>query len=185
MSEAHLYTNSLVSFEAYLLGEKAAEERHEFVDGQVIAMAGASESHEIVAGNMFVAIHQHLRGKGCRVFTGDMKLRIDLRRRELSYYPDIMVTCDPADAHALYKESPKVLIEVMSNYKTDHLEKLFVYQQIPSLEQYLVISQDADAHKAWLYQRATQWDQEDGAPDGVIELSALGFSMKLEDAYSR
>ena len=87
------------TFNEYLLWEEAQEERHEYLNGEVVAMAGASENHEIVAGNVFAEILMHLRGKGCRVFKGDMKLRFQAGSVDLSYYPDVMVVCDPADEH--------------------------------------------------------------------------------------
>jgi Uma2 family endonuclease len=175
---------SHLTFSDYLEEESAAEERHEYVDGKVFEMAGASEAHEIVAGNLFVAIHQHLKGHRCRVFKGDMKLKISLHRRDLVYYPDVMVTCDPEDSEPLFKESPKLLVEVMSDYKSDHVEKLFAYQQIPSLEQYLVVAQDPREKQAWLYQRVSGWDQEDGAPEGVIQLASIDFSIRLDEVYA-
>lgn len=183
MIEALQPAPEVISFGEYLEREKHAGERHEFVDGRMFAMAGASENHEIVAGNLFVSLHQHLAGDPCRVFKGDMKLKITLQERDLVYYPDIMITCDSADKEPLFKTSPKVLIEVMSDYKTDHVEKLFAYQQIPSLEEYLVLNQDPGRRQAWLYRRAKSWVQEEGAPDGVIELASVKFSMKLEEAY--
>ena len=183
MNEAIGHLKNRISFSEYLTGETVAEERHEYVDGKVFTMAGASENHEIVALNLASAIHQHLKGTGCRVFKGDMKLKIALHRRDLGYYPDIMVTCDPKDAHQHYKESPKLLIEIMSSYKTDHMEKLFAYQQIPTLEQYLIVNQDPDEKQAWLYQRSQAWDQEEGAPNGVIQLDSIDFSTPLEDLY--
>ena len=66
----------LVGAEDYLEGEKVAKVRHEFVAGQLFAMAGASEEHNLIAGNLFAALHAHLRGKGCRLFTFDMKVRL-------------------------------------------------------------------------------------------------------------
>ena len=183
MSGAVDHLKNGISFSEYVTGETVAEERHEYVGGKVFAMAGASENHEIVAGNLFAAIHQHMKGKGCRVFKGDMKLKIALHRRDLGYYPDIMVTCDSKDTDQNFKESPKLLIEVISNYRIDHVEKLFAYQQIPALEQYLVISQDPAEKQAWLYQRSQSWDQEEGTPNGVIQLDSLDFSVPLEDLY--
>jgi Uma2 family endonuclease len=183
MSEAARQLTNWISFAEYLEEEGNAEERHEYIDGKVFQMAGASERHEIVAGNLFVAIHQHLKGSQCRVFKGDMKVKVSLHRRDLVYYPDVMVTCDPADSQPLYKESPKLLIEVMSDYKADHVEKLFAYQQLPSLEQYLVVSQDPNEKQAWLYQRANDWDQEEGAPNGTIQLDSIDFSIALDEVY--
>lgn len=63
------------SFEEFLVWEEGQEERHEFINGWAVVMAGASDNHELVAGNLFAALHNHLRGKGCRVYKGDMKLR--------------------------------------------------------------------------------------------------------------
>ena len=134
MSGAVHHLKNWISFSEYATGETVAEERHEYVDGKGFAVAGAGENHEIVASNLFAAIHQHMKGKGCRVFKGDMKLKIALHRRDLGYYPDIMVTCDPKDTDQNFKTSPKLLIEVMSNYRIDHVKKLFAYQQIPALE---------------------------------------------------
>ncbi len=183
MSEALDQLEDWISFSEYLEGEKSAEERHEYVDGKVFAMAGASDDHETVAGALFSEIHQHLKGNPCRVFKGDMKLKIALHRRDLGYYPDVLVTCDPKDTHQQYKEFPKVIIEVMSNYKTDHLEKLFAYQQIPSLDQYVIVNQDPRSKEAWLYQRANGWEQEDGAPNGIIKIASIDFEIPLEEVY--
>ena len=79
-----------ISFENYLEGEKETEERHEYINGDVIAMAGASDDHELVAMNLAAEIHGHLRGKGCRVYKGDMKLRFQADQIDLTYYPDVM-----------------------------------------------------------------------------------------------
>ena len=183
MSEGIDIYSDFISFREYLEGEKVAEFRHEYADGKVFAMAGASEGHEIVAGGIFSAIYQHLKGSGCRAFKGDMKLKVSVQKRDLAYYPDIMVACDSADNHPMFKERPKLLIEVMSDYKADHLEKLFAYQQIESLEQYLVVSQDAEKQEAWLYERSGGWQQTEGAPDGVIKLTCIDFSISLSELY--
>ncbi len=185
MNEAIDYatTTGFISFEEYLEGEKIADERHEYVDGKVFGMAGASEGHEIMAGAMFVALHLHLKGTSCRAFKGDMKLKAAIQRREVAYYPDIIVACDPADRHPYFKERPKVLVEIMSDYKADNVEKLFVYQQIPSLEEYLVIDPNPANRQAWLYRRATGWQQENGAPAGTVKLASLDFETPLDGLY--
>lgn len=172
-----------MSFEEYLLWEEMQEERHEYVNGQVVAMAGASDPHELVAGNLFAYIHGHIRGKGCRVYKGDMKLRYRVGEVDLSYYPDVMVVCDPADAHSAYKERPKLLAEVMTRFKTDHFEKLFVYQQIESLEEYLVLSQDAEQPAAWVYRRADGWKMPEAIRSGDVALASLGLSLTLGELY--
>ena len=172
-----------MTFEEYLVWEEEQEERHEYVNGQVQAMAGASDSHELVAGNLAVAIHGHLRGKGCRVYKGGMKLRYRAGSIDLSYYPDVMVTCDPADSHPTYKERPKFLAEVMTRFKQDHFEKRFIYQQIGSLEEYLVVGQDAAEPAAWVYRRENGWTMPEPIVSGEIELASLGLRLSLEELY--
>jgi len=173
-----------VPVDDYLEGELRAEERHEYVGGRVVAMAGATEQHETVALNLAAAMLQHLRGKGCRVFKGDMKVRLNLNGMDLFYYPDIMVTCDPEDKQPLYKERPKIIVEVMTEYKSDHVEKLFAYQQIESLEEYLIVNHDPAHPKAWLYRRDREWTVAEGAPEGRIRLETIGFETPLEELYT-
>jgi len=171
------------SFEDYIDWEAEQEERHEFVNGSVVAMAGASDAHELVAGNLFAFIHAHVRGKGCRVYKGDMKLRYRAGQVDLSYYPDVMVVCDPADGHSSHKEHPTLLAEVMTRFKTDHFEKLFIYQQIESLEEYLVLSQNPEEPAAWLYRRSDGWKMPEPIKVGEIELASLDLRISLEELY--
>lgn len=172
-----------ISVKDYLEREVLAEERHEYIAGQVYAMPGATENHEIVALNLLAAILVHIRGKGCRIFKGDMKVALRLNREDLFYYPDIMVVCDKNDREPAYKTRPKVLVEVMTEYKADHVEKLFAYQQIETLEEYLIIDQNPEKPGAWIYRRKSGWQKEEGAPDGMVTLDCLGFQTPLADLY--
>lgn len=172
-----------ISFEEYLIMEEHAEERHEYISGEMISMAGASDNHELVAVNLLTSIHTHLRGKGCRVYKGDMKLRFRAGKVDLGYYPDIMVVCDPKDNRSHYKDQPKLLVEVMSNFKQDHLEKLFTYQQIDSLEEYLVIDQNPESPRAWLYRRANDWEMPDPITEGKVRLESIDLTLNLADLY--
>jgi len=175
--------HDFITVEEYLEGEQITEERHEYVNGQVFVMAGASEAHEIVALNLSSAILTHLRGKRCRVFKGDMKVRLSLHEKDLFYYPDVMVACDPTDSESLYKTRPKLIVEVMSDYKAAHVEKLFAYQQIETLEEYLVVDQDPKHPQAWLYRKDRKWSVSNGAPEGTIHLESIGFTHGLKELY--
>lgn len=183
MELAKLQTDDYLTFEAYLEAEEMAEERHEYVNGSMFAMAGATEQHEIVALNLASALVFHLRGKGCRVFKGDMKVRLRIEETELGYYPDIVVVCDPTDNRPLYKERPRVIVEVMSNFKSDHVEKRFAYQHIAALEEYVVVNQNPDEARAWTYRSGTDWKVADGAPNGVLRIDSLDFEIPLEELY--
>ncbi len=105
-----------ITEEEYLEGEKHSEVRHEYFDGVVFAMAGATKQHEHVAMNFGGRLWQHLLGKGCQVFKGDMRLRLPpIMGKGLYYYPDVMVTGDPSDDDEIYCERPKLIIEVPSS----------------------------------------------------------------------
>ena len=104
----------VLSVEDYLSEERLSEIRHEYVDGVVYAMAGASDVHNIIAGNLFAALHPYLRRGPCRIFMSDVKARLSLADKNIFYYPDLMVTCDPRDTNAYFKDFPKVIIEVLS-----------------------------------------------------------------------
>jgi Uma2 family endonuclease len=102
-----------ISPEEYLEGEKFSEIKHEYIDGQVYAMAGASDAHVTVVGNLFVLLRNHLRGSGCRVYMLGMKAQIEAINRY--FYPDVMVTCDTRDKEFEYfKCYPSLIIEVLS-----------------------------------------------------------------------
>src|SRR5260221_7733295 len=114
-----------LSVEDYLRGEPTSEVRHEYVAGAVYGMAGASEGHNDIAGNIYAALRAHLRGKPCKVFMVDMKLRLDFGEGEGFFYPDLLVTCDPQDKDRHFKRFPKVVIEVLSpeTERTDRRRK--------------------------------------------------------------
>lgn len=125
--------------EDYEQGEHQAEQRHEYVLGQVYAMAGAGERHNRIALNIAVQLRSAARGGPCGVFISDMKIRI--REGECFYYPDLAVVCDPSDDHPYRKDKPCLLVEVLSNSteKTDRREKLLAYRNIPQLRYYLLV----------------------------------------------
>ncbi|MEP0885700.1 Uma2 family endonuclease, partial [Trichocoleus sp. ST-U3] len=79
--------------EEYLQIEAQSPIKHEYIDGQIYAMAGASDSHVTIALNLATLLRSHVRGSGCRVYISDMKTRIETLNR--FYYPDVLVTCDP------------------------------------------------------------------------------------------
>lgn len=183
MSAALDRRKNFISFEEYVLGEEMADERHEYINGQVVEMTGASDNHELVAMNIAGTIHAYLRGRGCRVYKGDMKLRFKAGSVDLGYYPDVMVVCDPEDSNSHYKKSPKLLVEVMSRFNPDHFEKLFIYKRLPSLEEYLVLDQDPDEPRAWLSSRQTGWEMPEPVTDGELELASIGLKLSLADLY--
>lgn len=179
--------NIFLTEEEYLASEPERLERHEYIDGQIRAMAGASDSHEGVANHLNHLIYAHLRGKPCRVYKGDMKLRVQQRtqaRKVVFYYPDIMVVCDPTDDHALYKTKPKVIVEVLSNDKgRDLIEKLAVYREIDTLEEYFVISQHAKRPEVTAFRRRTGFEPEI-LQDGAFRMESVELDLTVKDLYA-
>jgi len=104
----------------YLEFEEQAAVRHEYVRGQIFAMTGSAEAHNVISGNLFAALHNFLQGTGCRVFQNDMKVRVEAA--DCFYYPDIMVTCEPYEAKSVFKNSPRLIIEVLSP-STKHIDR--------------------------------------------------------------
>ncbi len=173
--------------EEYLALEAESEVRHEYFDGLIEAMAGASDAHEIIAGNFFATLHAHLRGKPCRPFKGELKLRVRFDDHDWFYYPDIMVACDPEDNARLYRERPILLGEVMSDYKgRDLVEKYLAYQRIPSLEEYVVLGQDLTQPEVRIFRRVDDWRMGEVHREASAQftLRSIGLTLTLGDLYT-
>ena len=181
---ARQYRESL-TVEAYLEGERHSEVRHEYFEGSAYAMAGASFEHELVAGNFFAALHTHLKGKPCRVFKDGMKLRLQAMGREVFYYPDLMVACDPTDNHRYYRDKPKLLIEVLSeDVNKDLIEKFFAYQRLASLEEYVVVNPDPAQAEVRIFRRAEGWEPGETWREGEFTLRSVGLTLAVQELYA-
>lgn len=158
----------------YLAGEDSADVRHEYVAGEVYAMAGAGEQHNRIALNTAFQLRSRARGGGCGVFMSDMKLRV--RAGERFYYPDVMLVCDATDDHTHYKDRPCLIAEVLSpaTEATDRREKWLAYKAIPSLHYYLMIA--ADRQSVEYYQRDEAGEWQGAVLDGeqTLQVSCRG-----------
>ena len=151
----------MTSEEQYLLDELTRTVRHEYLGGTTYAMSGGSAHHNLIAGNLYVAFRQHYRTQGCRVFQESMKVRISWDAHPYYYYPDVMLCCDEKDrGDEYFCERPCVLVEVPSDStsRTDRVEKLRAYQQLPSLHHYLIVSQQAML--VTLHSRSNGWQPQ-------------------------
>jgi len=130
-----------LSAEDYLCLEAESSIKHEYINGEAYAMAGATDTHVTIAGNLFALLRSHIRGSGCRVYIADMKVQIETRNS--FYYPDVLVTCDPRDRELpTYKKPPKLIIEVLSDSTEafDRGDKFADYRTLDSLEEYVLIN---------------------------------------------
>lgn len=172
-----------LSVEAYLEGEQHSEVRHEYLAGEVYAMTGASAAHNIIALNLATALHAHLRGGPCRVFMSDMKLRLRHAQDDYFYYPDVMVACQPDDNARFWREQPKLVVEVLSDSteRIDSREKLFAYQHIEALEEYVLVAQDR--REVTLYRKSDGWSACRPFGAEVIELVSVGLNLVMDTLY--
>lgn len=176
-----------ISMEEYLAGELRSEVRHEYVDGVVYAMAGASAEHNRIAGNIFGELRQRLRGTKCEPFINDMKLKAPISTGDIFYYPDVMVVCDPSDNAKYYRERPAVVIEVISpeTERTDRREKAIAYGLIPSVQAYVMVEQ-TEIRATILRRAQPQWTTEVIAGrDAVLKLPIIGIDIPLARVYER
>ena len=130
-----------MSVDEYLAGERDAEVRHEYVAGEIHAMAGANERHNTIALNIASRLRERARGGPCRVFMADMKLHVSAA--DAFYYPDVFVTCDPHDGGEYFKERPCAVVEVLSaaTAAIDRREKRLAYRTLPTLREYVIVDQ--------------------------------------------
>jgi Uma2 family endonuclease len=173
-----------LSVDQYLEFEAESEHRHEYIDGIVYAMAGASEKHELIKGNLFAAIHGHLRGGPCKAYSSDFKVRLQIDRRDLFYYPDVMVACGREGGASRYLHYPKLIVEVLSGSteSIDRREKFLSYKQIGTLEEYALVSQEAA--QITISCRAANWvPQMHTGPDEIAAFQSIGLALPLAQFY--
>lgn len=138
---------NLISVEDYLAGELVSPVKHEYLGGVVYAMAGARISHNVAAGNIFGSLHGRLRGKRCRPFNSDMKIRVRYPTHDRFYYPEVSVICRSNPPTDSFQDQPVVIVEVLSKQtrRIDEGEKKDAYLSTPSLCAYLLVEQETAA----------------------------------------
>ena len=183
MSKSNLAQVYGISPEDYLAGEALSPIRHEYVAGEVFAMAGATEEDATIALNLAALLRAQVRGGPCRVYIADMKLRVEAA--DAFFYPDVLVTCDARDAaEPLAKRHPSLICEVLSESTEayDRGGKFAAYRTIESLSEYLLI--DSRRRALEVFRRQPDgWLLTPVAPDGWLELNSLGFRCTVDALY--
>ncbi len=129
-----------ISVEDYLAGEEISPVKYEYVYGEVYAMAGTSDNHNVIALNIAAVLNNHLRDSPCQPFMGDIKVRVS---PNVYYYPDVLVSCEQNPESPYFRNEPILIVEVVSpsTQEIDRREKLLFYQQMPSVQEYVVVEQ--------------------------------------------
>lgn len=168
-----------ISVEEYLAGELVSEVKHELVGGQAYAMVGVSRRHSLIAGALYAALHNRLRGGPCQAHISDFKVRID----DIFYYPDVLVSCG-AGGHDYYETAPVLIVEVLSpsTENRDRMEKRFTYQRLDSLKEYVLIAQDnmlAEVHR----RIEGGWEIECFDEHDDLRLESVDLSVPMAEIY--
>lgn len=173
-----------ISVEEYLDGERDSPVRHEYVDGQVYAMAGGSDRHNRLSLNLASRLNDHLVDSECEAFINDMKIKVG---EVLYYYPDVVVACDETPTDRYTREHPVLVVEVISpsTERTDRQEKLIAYKRVPSMREYILASQDRmliEIHRR--IGDSDEWTREILInPDDLLRLESVKMNLQLKDVY--
>jgi Uma2 family endonuclease len=170
----------IMTKEAYLEFEEKSTEKHEFVHGQIFAMAGGLEPHNTISVNLIAYFWNAAQEGNCRVFGSDMRLEAG----EIYYYPDAMVICDDTDRDREIKRRPCLVAEVSTSgtKDIDHTEKLDAYIKLESLQAYILLAQDSI--RAEIYRRVMDgWRYEVYESGDTIKLPCVNAEFKLEALY--
>ncbi len=173
-----------ISVEEYLDGERDSPVRHEYVDGQVYAMAGGSDRHNRLSLNLASRLNDHLVDSECEAFINDMKIKVG---EVLYYYPDVVVACDETPTDRYTREHPVLVVEVIppSTERTDRQEKLIAYKRVPSMREYILASQDRmliEIHRR--IGDSDEWTREILInPDDLLRLESVKLNLQLKDVY--
>lgn len=177
-----------VTWKQFLDFERHSTTKHEFVDGEVFAMAGGSYSHGVIIGNVAWSLKNALRDRKCTVIPNDIRV---LTPSALSTYPDVVVTCGPEfdDDQKDTLLNPVVIVEVLSRTTEgfDRGRKFMNYRTIDALRDYILVSQ-----YEWLVERFSRQERTDlwtlstyDTPDAFVEVPSLGARLPMTEIYAQ
>ena len=170
----------LISEQDYLEGELLSDIRHEYIDGEIYAMVGAHKYHNLITGEMFRILANHLLGKPCQTYASDMKVKIDQKY----FYPDVMVDCSNEETD-YFVEQPSIIVEVLSKSTRQHDKtvKRLAYFQIASLKEYVLIEQDFVEIEFWSRDENNYWQQSVYYLGEDIHFQSIDLTVSVEDIY--
>ena len=173
------------TYAEYLTLEDEGSTRHEYLDGEIYAMAGGTPDHAALAGAVLSILRSRLP-RGCRVFTSDLRVRV--AQTGLSTYPDGAVICGKTARAAddpIAVVNPLLLIEVTSPSTEDYDrgEKLRHYQQLPSLREVLIVSHREPRVTLVRRQEKDEWTSNDLRSGQSLDLVSVGSPIAVDDIY--
>jgi Uma2 family endonuclease len=174
--------------EEYLAFERSSELKHEYISGEIVAMAGATRGHNLITGNVAQRLRNQLEGKPCETYSSDMRVRTSPTEYT---YPDVVVVCDEPrfeDAELDTLLNPTVVVEVLSKSSEarDRREKFPDYRGIESVKDILLIAQHKVRVEHYVRQANNGWLLHDiSDPGGMIMITSIGCTLALAEIYER
>lgn len=171
----------------YLAVERAADHKSEYYRGEMFSMAGASREHNLIVHNLARGIGNRLADTACEAYSNDMRVKVDATG--LYTYPDVVVTCEKPrfeDSHVDTLLNPTLVIEVVSKSTEsyDRGKKAGHYRQIPSLQEYLLVSQHEQSVERYSRQKDGRWQLDEATSlDASIWIEAVGAALPLAEIY--
>jgi Uma2 family endonuclease len=173
----------------YLEFERQSEFKHEYINGEIFAMAGASDEHNLIVASLIIAIGSQLRGSNCKIYPSDMRVKIEATGSYL--YPDMLVLCGEKKFAAGSFDTllnPSLIIEVLSpsTEAYDRGKKFADYRKISSLQEYVLVSQDKASIERCTRRENRKWTFiEFEGLESSLELSSIGATLDLADVYEQ
>ncbi len=169
----------------YLEYEDFSSEKHEYLDGEIYAMAGGTPEHALLAGRVVTVLGAQLRRKACKVYTSDLRIRV--MATGLTTYPDVSVICGKVEVDPTSKLTainPTLLVEVLSPSTEDYDRgtKFEHYQQIPSLKEYVLVSQRECLIEVF-HRRGARWMRAEARRAAAAQLEAIGCELSVDEVY--
>lgn len=174
-----------ISFQQFLELEQLNTSKHEWLNGIVYMMAGGTFEHGRLVDNVLVALRQALAGRPCTPFAGNFLVRTP---SGLGAYPDVMVFCAPIEGHPVDPKraatNPTVIVEVLSESteEYDRGEKFENYKSIPTLEDYVLVRQNAPGIE--VYSRSTGWQRREATEGGSLQIPSIDVTLSVSDVWA-
>ncbi len=185
----HAYQKKYYSIHEYLEMENDAIEKHEYYKGEIFAMSGAGNRHNIISVNIIASLHNSLKGKTCQPYGSDM--RIHIPQNTLFTYPDISIICGniiPSEEDENTSTNPTVIIEILlpSTRNYDRGVKFMQYRAIPTLKEYILVEAESIHVEQFAINKDGLWQlKEYSSPADQLVIEYLGATLLLKDVYDR
>ena len=180
-------TEPVMTYDEYLEREERSPRKHEYLRGEMVAMAGATPEHAALATSIATALSNAVRGKPCRVYSSDLRIRI--RDTDLATYPDVAVVCDrleTSDDDRNGATNPILLVEILSDSTEsyDRGAKFDHYRRLPSLREYVLVDQHEPHVEVYRRNESGRFELFEARAGETLELTSIGAVVAIDEIYA-